>query len=102
MTDMNGTGGALSRRGLLRLGACAAGAAVAGVAMSDAALAEIDSVIVKKTTKSKSDYKEAVNGPNCSGCWHFRSPNSCRVVEGVDNGNGRCDLYVSKQHMASR
>jgi hypothetical protein len=101
MTDITDPRGALSRRGLLRLGACAAGAAIAGVAMSGEAHAEIDPVIVKKTTKTKTDYKEAASGSTCSGCRHFRSPNACRVVEGEINERGRCDLFVRKERMAS-
>jgi hypothetical protein len=98
MRDMNDPREALSRRGLLRLGA---GAAIACVAMSGEAHAGIDSLIVKKATKAKTDYKETASGLKCSGCWHFRAPNACRVVEGEINERGRCDLFVKKERSVS-
>jgi anaerobic selenocysteine-containing dehydrogenase len=99
MTDI-GNPNAVSRRRLLRLGAVAAGAAVAGAALPGGAHAETDAVIVKKTTKTKSEYREAVTGPTCSSCWHFRGAAGCRVVEGVSHENGRSALYVSRLRMA--
>jgi len=92
--EWNDRSAPLSRRSLLRnVTFAAGGAAILGTA----ATANRADAAETKVAQKVAAYQDTPKGPQrCDNCTYFEPPSSCKVVEGVINPAGWCQLYAKK------